>query len=188
VSVSQRHFRDDGPLIGALPMARLPSSIAVGSIIAGLAAPLIGLLWPQALPLVIGLGVVAGILTMGFEEAEGLAWLVPPSLRILEYGSILAIGWAAGVPALAFVLMWAVSYHHYDTVYRARAHGRLPPTWVNALLGGWEGRILLIGAAFYFGGADVILSALAVWCAAVGVGESVAFWRSVGISERVEEL
>ena len=65
-----------------------------------------------------------------------LAWLVPPLLRLVEYGSLIALTAAADPDALpvCFALLGVLAFHHYDTVYRLR-HQRLAPREQVALEG-----------------------------------------------------
>ena len=87
--------------------------------------------------------------TPGAAAARGegrFAWAVPPVLRLLEYGALIALSALAGgsLPG-CFALLAVLAFHHYDIVYRLR-HQRIgPPAWLRAAGGGWEGR--LIGAA-----------------------------------------
>lgn len=186
----QLGYRDDGALARWLPLPQVPSALAAVTIAAGLAAPVLAALAPGAVPAVVALGVVTGLATRRPRHAGGLTWLVPPSLRALEYGAILALSWRGPdpAPALAFALLWALAYHHYDTVYRSRARREQPPRWLVAALGGWEVRLLVVAVA---SAADLLvptLAALGAWCALLGVGESVAFWRSVDVGAEVEDL
>ena len=106
------------------------------------------------------------------------AWLVPALIRAGEYGVVALLGWSGGPAVLPVVygLLAAVAFHHYDIVYRLR-HQRTPlPVWVGPLGLGWEGRVLVLVAA---AAADALLSvatALALWCGALFVTESVFSW------------
>ena len=42
----------------------------------------------------------------------------------------------------AFALLLAITYRHYDIVYRLRHRGMTPPRWLNRAAGGWDGRLL----------------------------------------------
>ncbi|MFG3435930.1 DUF5941 domain-containing protein [Nonomuraea sp. NPDC047897] len=145
-------YRDDGPL-----------SRGMGMLVAGQLPPL-----P---PLVAGTFVVGVLLLMGVAGSAGLAvfvplvtlllagpgsshphdgrfdWLVPPTLRMIEYAFIAACGFAHDVnPVLIFLLLGALAFHHYDLVYRLRQQV-YPPPWLATFGLGWDGRMLVISLA-----------------------------------------
>jgi hypothetical protein len=109
-----------------------------------------------------------------------MRWIVPPALRVAEYAGILWLAALAGpsaVPA-AFALLLAVTFRHYDMVYRLRHRGVIPPAWLNRLAGGWDGRVIvalvLAAAAAVPAGYYVAAALLAV----VFAGETIASWAS----------
>jgi phosphatidylglycerophosphate synthase len=111
-----------------------------------------------------------------------LDWLVPPLFRAAEYGTVLVLAAHADVngalPA-AFGLVAAVAYHHYDTVYRIRGNAGAPPAWLVRVIGGHEGRTLLVtvlAAALSASQFKVALTVLAVAVALVVLVESIRFW------------
>ncbi|MGW1806002.1 DUF5941 domain-containing protein [Streptomyces sp. NPDC002078] len=115
-----------------------------------------------------------------------LDWLVPPFFRAAEYGTVLALAGEAGVngalPA-AFGLVAAVAYHHYDTVYRIRGNAGAPPAWLVRVIGGHEGRTLLVtvlAAVLTASQFTVALTVIAVAVALVVLAESIRFWVSAG--------
>ncbi|MEV1061931.1 DUF5941 domain-containing protein [Streptomyces sp. NPDC050263] len=115
-----------------------------------------------------------------------LDWLVPPLFRAAEYLTVLILAARADVsgalPA-AFGLVSAVAYHHYDTVYRIRGNAGAPPAWLVRVIGGQEGRTLLVAllAALLTGSQfTVALATLAVAVALVVLVESTRFWVSAG--------
>ncbi|MEU6511301.1 DUF5941 domain-containing protein [Streptomyces sp. NPDC046942] len=115
-----------------------------------------------------------------------LDWLVPPFFRAAEYGTVLVLADKAGVngalPA-AFGLVAAVAYHHYDTVYRIRGNAGTPPAWLTRVIGGHEGRTLLVAvlaAVLTASQFTVALTVLAVVVALVVLAESIRFWVSAG--------
>ncbi|MGW2647932.1 DUF5941 domain-containing protein [Streptomyces sp. NPDC001393] len=115
-----------------------------------------------------------------------LDWLVPPLFRAGEYGTVLILAGKAGVngalPA-AFGLVAAVAYHHYDTVYRIRGNAGAPPAWLVRVIGGHEGRTLLVtvlAAVLTASQFTVALTVLAVAVALVVLVESIRFWVSAG--------
>ncbi|WSQ13559.1 CDP-alcohol phosphatidyltransferase family protein [Streptomyces sp. NBC_01231] len=111
-----------------------------------------------------------------------LDWLVPPLFRAAEYGTVLILAAKADVqgalPA-AFGLVSAVAYHHYDTVYRIRGDAGAPPAWLVRVIGGHEGRTLLVAvlaAVLTASQFTVALTVLAVAIALVVLVESIRFW------------
>jgi hypothetical protein len=79
---------------------------------------------------------------------HALGWLVPPLLRVVEYGGLTALTAVADPDRLpmCFALLVVLAFHHYDTAYRLRYQGRAPAAWVRTASGGWEGRIAVAGA------------------------------------------
>ncbi|KUO10171.1 DUF5941 domain-containing protein [Streptomyces sp. DSM 15324] len=115
-----------------------------------------------------------------------LDWLVPPLFRAGEYLTVLILAAKSGVngalPA-AFGLVSAVAYHHYDTVYRIRGNAGAPPVWLVRVVGGQEGRTLLVAVLAALLTATqftVALTVLAVAVALVVLVESIRFWVSAG--------
>ncbi|SPF00386.1 CDP-alcohol phosphatidyltransferase [Streptomyces sp. MA5143a] len=125
--------------------------------------------------------VVSGCVLM--QPLKGpLDWLVPPLFRAAEYGTVLVLAVKADVngalPA-AFGLVAAVAYHHYDTVYRIRGDAGAPPRWLVWVIGGHEGRTLLVTVlAALLAPTDfkVALTVLAVAVALMVLLESIRFW------------
>jgi hypothetical protein len=53
---------------------------------------------------------------------------------------------AVGQPSLVVVAFWAlfaIAFHHYDTLYRS-LQGVMPPRWLTWLGFGWDGRLVLV--------------------------------------------
>jgi hypothetical protein len=143
-------YRGDGALarwVGALVDGRLPPlpPLLAGLLVTGVLAAL-------------GLGNLPGILVLTPIEAMMLAalgamhphdgrldWLVPALLLAGEGVFLAALGLARhATPWVVFALLAAVLVRHVDLACRARA-GRGIPADVRGL--GWEGRMLLAGAA-----------------------------------------
>jgi Family of unknown function (DUF5941) len=130
-----------------------------------------------------------GPLAERLPRATGrLAWLVPPLLRALEYGGLIALTAAVDADAMpiCFALLGVLAFHHYDTVYRLRTQGHPPPDWVRLAGGGWDGR-LLIAAVLALVGGDALragMLAAAIALALLFVGESVAGWIRFAGAER----
>jgi phosphatidylglycerophosphate synthase len=184
---------DSGPLADALgrvaprgvPGLAVPAAALLGgaAVVACSALPGYG----SVLPLI---GALAYVLTSALAVARplkgALDWLVPPFFRAAEYGTVLALAGEAGVngalPA-AFGLVAAVAYHHYDTVYRIRGNAGAPPAWLVRVIGGHEGRTLLVtvlAAVLTASQFTVALTVIAVAVALVVLAESIRFWVSAG--------
>ena len=183
-------YRDDGPLARAL-------GTLLGRALPLPGAPLIVLgLLPLLAAVIIGGGdtsrpVAAGVLawvlltagaSSGTRPRPRIHWAEPPLLRATEY---IALIWIAALegpdtyPA-AFALLAALTFRHYDLVYRLRHRGVVPATWVNALSGGWDGRLIV---AFLLLVAGALPAGYFVAAAVLGVafvGEAVYGWLAIG--------
>ncbi|WP_455432916.1 DUF5941 domain-containing protein [Streptosporangium soli] len=174
-------YRDDGAL-----------SRSMGMIVAGQLPPL-----PPALA---GAFVTAILLAVGVAGSQGLAvfapavalllagpgsshrhdgrldWLVPPTLRLTEYGFIASVGFAREVPpALIALLLGAMVFHHYDIVYRLRQHV-YPPPWLATSGLGWEGRMLLVALGGLVGWVTAVFVLLGLYLWGLFLWESVTCW------------
>ncbi|MFI6357890.1 DUF5941 domain-containing protein [Streptomyces sp. NPDC050743] len=184
---------DSGPLADAvkqvakrgLPGLAVPAVALLGgaAVVACSAVSAYG----SVLPVI---GALLYVLTSALAVARplkgALDWLVPPFFRAAEYGTVLALAGKAGVngalPA-AFGLVAAVAYHHYDTVYRIRGNAGAPPAWLVRVIGGHEGRTLLVtvlATVLTASQFTVALTVLAVAVALVVLAESIRFWVSAG--------
>lgn len=108
-----------------------------------------------------------------------LSWLLPPLVRTLEYGGLIALTlWVApnALPA-CFALLAALAFHHYDTVYRLRHQRVAPPNWIVRIGGGWELRLAAAGVLAALGWMASGMYAAAVLLGATYLAESVASWR-----------
>lgn len=128
--------------------------------------------------------VLLSALALGRPLKGRMDWLVPPLFRAAEYCTVLVLAVRADVngalPA-AFGLVAAVAYHHYDTVYRIRGNAGAPPHWLVRMIGGHEGRTLLVTVlAALLAATDftVALAALAATVALVVLVESISFWAT----------
>ncbi|MGW5462719.1 DUF5941 domain-containing protein [Streptomyces sp. NPDC003996] len=184
---------DSGPLADAvkqaakrgLPGLAVPAVALLGGAAVVACSALSG--YGSVLPVI---GALLYVLTSALAVARplkgALDWLVPPFFRAAEYGTVLALAGEAGVngalPA-AFGLVAAVAYHHYDTVYRIRGNAGAPPAWLVRVIGGHEGRTLLVtvlAAVLTASQFTVALTVLAVAVALVVLAESIRFWVSAG--------
>jgi hypothetical protein len=174
-------YRDDGVL-----------SRAMGSLVAGQLPPL-----P---PAIVGMFVTGVMLMVGVAGTDGLAvfapavalllagpgsshphdgrldWLVPPILRLTEYGFVASVGFAHEVPpGLIFLLLGAMAFHHYDLVYRVRQRV-YPPAWLATFGFGWDGRMLLIALGGLAGQVTPVFALLSLYLWALFSWESVTCW------------
>jgi hypothetical protein len=112
------------------------------------------------------------------DEARRLDWLVPPLLRLVEYGWLIGLTTVVDRDALpvCFAFVGVLAFHHYDAAYRVRYRGSAPPGWVRLWGGGWDGRMLL---ASLLALAGVLGPALLVGAVGLGLAwgaESVSTW------------
>jgi hypothetical protein len=126
-------------------------------------------------------GWIAGRLSAGRPRparSHPVAWLVPPLVRAVEYGSLVALTAIAEPDALpiCFALLGVLTFHHYDTVYRVRHQGSPPPAWVGLAGGGWEGRLLVAGAVALAGALELGLLVGAVSLGVLYTAESASCW------------
>jgi hypothetical protein len=140
-------------------------------------------------------GVAAAVLALvvllcgassGSPPRPKLRWAEMPLLRGTEYMALIWIAALEGPDAYpaAFALLAALAFRHYDLVYRLRHRGTVPATWVSALSGGWDGRIvvafLLLVAGALPAGYFVVAAVLGV----AFVGEAAYGWLVVGRVQR----
>jgi Family of unknown function (DUF5941) len=187
-------YRDDGPLARALgtllgSALRLPGAgLLLVALLALVAAIAIGggdTPRPVAAA-VLALVVLLGGASSGARPHPRIRWAEMPLLRGTEYIALIWIAALEGPDAYpaAFALLAALAFRHYDLVYRLRHRGTVPATWVSALSGGWDGRLvvgfllLVVGAlpAAYFVAAAVLGVAF--------VGEAAYGWLAVGRVQR----
>ena len=124
----------------------------------------------------------------GSPRAAGhrLAWLVPPLVRALEYGTLIALTAIVEPDALpaCFALLGVLAFHHYDTVYRLRHQRVAPPSWVQAVGGGWELRLAVAALLTLAGvlGPGLVVAAIAL--GPVYLTESAVSWIRFGRERR----
>jgi len=182
-------YRDDGPLAAALGHAagrRVPlpaiALLLIGAFPALAAIVARGADAPRGLVLAAVIwAVLAGGASSGRPLTDPLRWTVPPALRVIEYAGLLWIAHLAGPPALpaVFALLCVVTYHHYDVVYGQRHRGVRPQRWLQAVAGGWDGRLLLACGLMLAGALPAGLFVAAAALAVLFVGQTVAEWRGV---------
>jgi hypothetical protein len=107
-------------------------------------------------------------------------------MRATEY---LALVWIAAIegpdayPA-AFALLAALTFRHYDLVYRLRHRGVVPAHWVSALSGGWELRLIAAYVLLAVGALPAAYFVAAAVLAVAFVGEAIYGWLAVGRVQR----
>ena len=176
-------YRDDGPLARMVGRASgaVPVPAAVLSLLSAL--PLIAVLAvdgddPPALGAAVAWAVIAGGLASGRPDSGRFAWSVPTLVRLVEYGTLLALAVLAGPRAVpfCFALVAALAFHHYDTVYRLRHQGVAPPGWLTVAGGGWDGRLVLGYVLLLIGAVGPGFLVAAIVLGVVYVVESTASW------------
>jgi hypothetical protein len=123
---------------------------------------------------------------LGAADEHPLAWIIPPLVRAAEYGYVIAVTAFSEPDALpvCFAFLAVLAFHHYDTVYRLRQQQSFPPTWVQAVGGGWEGRIVVVSALALAGVLQVGLLVATVVLALIYVTESTLSWIRYGRGDR----
>ncbi|GHC76616.1 hypothetical protein GCM10007079_13080 [Nocardiopsis terrae] len=110
-------------------------------------------------------------------------WLVPPVLRVTEYGCLAVVGLASGVPGpLVFVLLMTVGCHHRDDVARP-AVGVSRPAWVRRAALGWDGRMLVIAVGGAFSALTPAYGILAGYLAVLLVREAGRTWSATPVTD-----
>lgn len=80
-----------------------------------------------------------------------LDWLEPSLLRAIELGFlILLFAFSQNLGPSAFVIVFAISYHHYDNLYRAM-QSEAKPEWLALLGYSVIGRMAFLAIAVYLG-------------------------------------
>jgi hypothetical protein len=185
-------YRDDGPparALGRLAPARMPAPLPL--LLAPL--PLLVLMFVGgddvghgAVAAAVAFAVLAGGISRGGSHGGRLAWLVPPLVRIVEYGSIIAIAAVSTehAPGAAYALIAALAFRHYDLVYRLRQRGETPPDWVGLVGLGWDGRLIVAILLLLAGALPAGFFVLAGLFGTVFVSEAVAGWAAFARSGR----
>jgi len=187
-------YRDDGVLARALG----------GTLGRALALPPIVLIVAAAVPIAVAIvlegngagdGLVAAVTawavllagaSCGRPHEDRLRWMIPPALRVLEYGTVLWFGALAGAgdEGAAFALLAVVAFRQYDLVYRLRHRGVTPPEWLNRLTAGWDGRLVVSCALLLLGALPTAFYVVAAVLGAVLVAESAVSWARFSRAQR----
>ena len=179
-------YRDDGPLARLLGAAvgRLipvpPLSLALvglGGLLAVIAVEGDGASNGTVAAAIAWFVLWAGV-SSGRPHTDRFAWALPGVVRVGEYGSLIWIGSTVGESssAGAFALIAVLAFRHYDLVYRARFQGKPPAAWLDVLLGGWDGRLVLVTLLLAADALPAALFVLAGVLAVVLVTECVTSW------------
>jgi hypothetical protein len=179
-------YRDDGPLarlLGAtvgrvVPVPPLPLAVVgLGGLMAVVAVEGDGAPNGTVAAAIAWFILWAGI-SSGRPHTDRFAWALPGVVRVGEYGSLIWIGSTVGESssAGAFALIAVLAFRHYDLVYRTRFQGKPPAAWLDVLLGGWDGRLILVTLLLAADALPAALFVLAGVLAVVLVTECVASW------------
>ena len=184
-------YRDDWLIARGLRaigrVVRVPPVLLVGAGMAGLLA-LAASEGADASDGMVAVGVawfivLAGIAS-GRPHTDRFAWAVPGFLRVGEYIGLLWIAANAGDsgPAGAFALIAALTFRHYDLVYRQRFQGVAPPGWVQLVAGGWDGRLALAVLLLVAGALPAGMFLLASVLGSLFVAECVMSWVRLSVA------
>jgi len=173
--------RDDGPLAAAMgrlvlgQIPPLPPVIAAAFVTGALlllgvtGADDFSVFAPAVVLLLAGAG-------SSHPHDGRLDWLVPPVLRLTEYGFVASLGFGrSGPPVLIALLIGAIAFHHYDLVHRLRQRV-YPPSWLAAAGLGWDGRMLLIAFGGLLDLVPFVFAVLAVYLWGLFGWESLTAW------------
>jgi Family of unknown function (DUF5941) len=188
-------YRDDGPLahaLGALVGSRIervppPLLIALGL------APLLAVAAFGGAD--VSHGVAAAVLawvlvtcgiSSGTRPRMRVRWTETPMLRATEYTALIWIAALEGTDAYpaAFALIAALTFRHYDLVYRLRHRGVVPARWVSALGGGWDGRLVVAFVLLVLGALPAGYYVAAAVLGVAFVGEAIYGWVGIGRVQR----
>lgn len=183
-----RFIRDDGRVSillgriapGAVPplLPTLTSAMVVGTLLAAGHGQLAGI--------TLFAPVVALLLSgpaSGHPHDGRFDWLVPPALRVTEYGYLAVLGLASGVPGpVVFVLLVVIVCHHRDDVTRP-AVGMTRSERVRSAALGWDGRMFVIALGGAFHTFTPVYGILAAYLAGLLVRETVRTWSATPVAD-----
>ena len=178
-------YRDDGPLSLAIGRAlgpRVPVPAMLLLLLgAGAILALAAFAGRDASLGLTAAGVAFLLLTLGITSVrypkQSFHWAVPSLVRVGEYATLAWLAATADALPAAFALLAALTYRHYDLVYRYRHRAEVPPRWLNLLAAGWDGRVIIAWVLLALG---ALPAAMYIWAAllgAVSVTETVVAWR-----------
>jgi hypothetical protein len=181
-------YRDDGPLARALGrtlgLPAPPPAVALAGLVPLLVVVVVGGgdVSHGAAAAVLAWALLAGGASRGGRGGARIAWAATPLVRLTEYTALIwiaALHGASAYPA-AYALIAALTFRHYDLVYRLRHRGVQPARWVSALSLGWDGRLILAYVLLVAGALPAGMYVAAGVFGAVFVGEAVVGWAVVG--------
>jgi hypothetical protein len=178
-------YRDDGPLAQAIGRAlgpRVPvPAMALLVLGAGAILALAAFAGSDASLGLTAAGVAFLVLTLGITNGRypkaSFHWAVPSLMRIGEYATLAWLAATADALPAAFALIAALTFRHYDLVYRLRHRAEVPPRWLNLLAAGWDGRVIIAWLLLALGALPAAMYVWAGLLGAVSVAETVASWR-----------
>ena len=164
------------PLLIVLGLLPLVAAIVIGGGDASLGVAGAVIAW-----IVLTLGIASGT-----PPRPAIRWAEPPLMRATEYTALIWIAALEGPDAYpaAFALLAALTFRHYDLVYRLRHRGVVPARWVSRLSGGWDGRLIV---AFVLLAAGALPAGYFIAAGVLGVAfvsEAVYGWLAVGRVQR----
>jgi hypothetical protein len=179
-------LRDDGRLARALGRigAALPVPAAVLAILA--VVPVLIFAGSDLSDLDAGIVlvwvVVVGGASSGARGWPRMLWAAAPLMRLTEYATLI---WIAALDSevadpAAYALIGALTFRHYDLVYRLRHSGVPPAPWINTLSLGWEGRLIVAYLLLVLGLLPAGMYAMAAVLGVAFVAEAVYGWVVVG--------
>jgi hypothetical protein len=178
-------YRDDGPVAQAIGRA-LGHTVPMPAMVllllgAGTILALAAFAGRDASLGLTAAGVAVLVLTFGITNVrypkESFRWAVPSLVRVGEYAALAWLAATADAVPAAFALIAALTFRHYDLVYRLRHRAEVPPRWLNLLAAGWDGRVIIAWLLLALG---ALPEAMYVWAGllgAVSVAETVVAWR-----------
>jgi Family of unknown function (DUF5941) len=188
-------YRDDGPLsraLGALaggPLKRVPPPLLIALGLAPLLA--VCAIWGAdvsdgAAAAVLAWVLLTGGISSGTRPRVRVRWTETPLLRATEYTALIWIAALHGSDAYpaAFAVLAALTFRHYDLVYRLRHRGVVPARWVSALGGGWDGRLVVAFLLLVLGALPAGYYVAAAVLGAAFVGEAIYGWVGIGRVQR----
>jgi len=178
-------YRDDGPLAQAIGRALGPNvpvpAMALLVLGAGAILALAALADSDASLGLTAAGVAFLLLTFGITNVRypkaSFHWAVPSLVRVGEYATLAWLAGTADALPAAFALMAALTFRHYDLVYRLRHRAEIPPRWLTLLAAGWDGRVIIAWLLLALGALPAAMYVWAGLLGAVSVAETVASWR-----------
>jgi hypothetical protein len=188
-------YRDDGPISRALGAVARPALTRVPPplLIALGLVPLLAVcaIWGSDVSHAAAAALLAWVLltcgiSSGTRPRVRVRWTETPLLRATEYTALIWIAALEGTDAYpaAFALLAALTFRHYDLVYRLRHRGVVPARWVSALGGGWDGRIVVAFLLLVLGALPAGYYVAAAVLGAAFVGEAIYGWVGIGRVQR----